>query len=191
MKIIVGLGNPGEKYQNTYHNVGFMAVDSLAIKLGANFSLKSKLLGAVAQTSFAGEKVVIVKPQTYMNASGECVRAVVNFFKADLSDVLVIYDDLDIEVGALRFRKSGSSGTHNGMRSIVKEIGSENFPRARIGTQNDNKFIPIIDYVLSDIKGERLDKIRNVISDCVDLCLDFISGQSADSIMCKYNGKKS
>jgi PTH1 family peptidyl-tRNA hydrolase len=191
VKIIVGLGNPGEKYENTYHNVGFLAVDMLADKLGARWSLKSKLLALVAETNFGGEKVLLVKPQTFMNLSGESVRAVVNFFKVDLKDVLVIYDDLDLPIGTLRYRQSGSSGTHNGMRNILKELGSGDFPRARIGTANDNPNIPTIDYVLSKISTEKRVEIDKALLSVTELAKDFVSGKSAEKIMCDYNGKKS
>ncbi len=190
MKIIVGLGNPGAKYENTYHNVGFIAVDMLAEKLGAKFLLKSKMLALIAECFLGGEKVIIVKPQTYMNLSGESVRAVLNFYKASLSDLLVIFDDLDLDVGNIRFRKNGSAGTHNGMRNILQEIGSGEFSRARIGIKKDNPQIPTIDYVLSKIVGDRKEVILDACKLCCDLAVDFIKGLDGEKIMCKFNAKK-
>ncbi len=190
MKIIVGLGNPGAKYENTYHNVGFIAVDMLAQKLGAKFSLKSKMLAMVGECFYGGEKVIIVKPQTFMNLSGESVRAVLNFYKADLSNLLVVFDDLDLDVGNIRFRKNGSAGTHNGMRNILQEIGSGDFSRARIGIKKDNPQIPTVDYVLSKIAGERQAVISDACNLSCELCIDFIKGLDGEKIMCKYNGKK-
>lgn len=189
MKIIVGLGNPGAKYENTYHNVGFTAVNKLANFLGGKFLLKSKLKAEILECFYKGEKVIVVKPQTYMNLSGESVRAVLNFYKADLSNLLVVYDDLDLEVGAIRFRNSGSAGTHNGMKNILLEIQSGDFPRARIGIKKDNALIPTIDYVLSKIVGDRATLIDDACDKATKLCLDFIENLSNEKIMCKYNGK--
>lgn len=189
MKIIVGLGNPGAKYENTYHNVGFWAVDKFCQKLGATYSLKPKLQSLVAQTNLSGEKVVVVKPQTFMNLSGDAVLAVMNFFKADLSDLIVVYDDLDIDVGALRIRKNGSAGTHNGMRNIVDRLATDNFARVRIGTKNDNPLISTIDYVLSAVTQEKHQKIDGVCADIASVLTDFVLGVSFDKIMCKYNKK--
>lgn len=190
MKIIVGLGNPGKQYENTWHNVGFDAVDLLAEKIGARFGLKPKLLASVASANVYGEKVVIVKPQTYMNLSGQSVRAVVDYYKVGLKDVLVIYDDLDIAVGSLRFREKGSSGTHNGMRNVLAELGSGDFPRARIGTMKDNPLIPTIDYVLSHVPSDKRKSVDEAVQNAVDLSIDFIKGETSDKLMCRYNGKK-
>ena len=122
MKLIVGLGNPDDKYQNTFHNLGFMAVDAMAETLGIDFN-KTKCRALVAETKMASEKVILAKPQTYMNLSGESLRELVSFYKIDLKDVLVIYDDFDLNKGFIRIRENGSAGTHNGMRSIVENIG--------------------------------------------------------------------
>lgn len=188
MKVIAGLGNPGKQYEKTYHNVGFLALDMLAKELGVKFSLKNKLLGEVAEGSINGEKIILLKPQTYMNNSGESIRAVLNFFKVELKNLLVIYDDLDIDAGNVRFRKSGSAGTHNGMRSILSHIGSGEFARARIGTKPDNKSIPIIDYVLSTITPDRMNVIIPSIEKAVQISKDFACGLDSEKIMCKYNG---
>ncbi len=190
MKIIIGLGNPGKQYENTYHNVGFMAVDEFALKNNINFNLKPKLKALVGEGFFGGEKVIFVKPQTFMNLSGEAVLAVVNFYKADLKDIVVVYDDLDLAVGAVRLRATGSAGTHNGMRNIVACLNSTAFPRFRLGTKNDNKNIATIDYVLSRISTENSVGIKSSISTCCDFMGDFIKGLSMDALMNKYNSKK-
>ena len=121
MYLLVGLGNPGKQYENTFHNAGFIALDGIAEELRASFTKKT-CKALVAETFIGKEKVLLAKPQTFMNSSGESVRELVNFYKIPLSNVMVFYDDYDIPVGALRIRAHGSAGTHNGMRSIVKRL---------------------------------------------------------------------
>lgn len=190
MKIVIGLGNPGKQYENTYHNVGFMAVDGFCQKNGIDFFLKPKFKALVGEKFYNGEKAVFVKPQTYMNLSGESVLAVVNFYKAELSDVVVIYDDLDLAVGSVRLRSGGSSGTHNGMRNIVACLNSTAFPRFRIGTKNTNPEIATIDYVLSAVSKQNSQGINDALNICCDFIADFLSGVSMDRLMNKYNTKK-
>lgn len=146
--------------------------------------------GLYCQFNFNGEKVILVRPQTYMNDSGLCVSKVVNFFKCDLKDVLVIYDDIDLDRGCIRFRSSGSAGTHNGMRSIVRELNSEKFARLRIGAKKYEDNIPLINYVLMDIPKEQLEQYKTVFINAKDCVVDFIKGATADQLMCSYNGKK-
>ena len=189
MRIVIGLGNPDKKYARNFHNMGFITIDKLAEKLKIKFSLKSKLKGMVAQGTIGGEKFLLVKPLTYMNLSGECVSAVLNYYKVAPHDALIIYDDLDIAIGEMRYRNSGSSGTHNGMRNIVAETGSENFPRIRIGIKKYNDRIDTIDYVLSDIPEELLSDFI-AVTDRAALCAeDFLKGETGDMLMQKYNGK--
>ena len=132
MYVIVGLGNPGKKYENTRHNMGFLAVDVLAEKYDIKVN-KIKFKSLVGEGRIAGEKVVLAKPQTYMNLSGEAVREIVDFYKIEPQQLIVIYDDIDIDTGAIRIRKKGSAGTHNGMRNILYQIRTEDFPRIRVG----------------------------------------------------------
>ena len=147
MLIIVGLGNPGVAYRNTYHNTGFMTLDLLAEQKGAKFS--HRLCRAkVAELYYKGEKIVLAKPQTFMNLSGESVRELVGRYHAYPTDVVVVYDDVDLDVGAVRMREHGSAGTHNGMRSVVGEVGQE-VVRLRIGIGKPQGQIPLYDYVLS------------------------------------------
>lgn len=147
--LVFGLGNPGDKYKNTRHNCGYMAIDILAGKLGTGFT-KKKFNAEYASLKKDGIKVVLVKPLTYMNNSGDAVSAFKRYFQADNEHIIVIYDDIDLPVGSIRVRKSGSAGTHNGMRSIVSSLGAENFPRVRIGIGKPPEKIDLADYVLSN-----------------------------------------
>lgn len=188
MYLIVGLGNPGEKYRKTFHNVGFLAVEDLAISLGVKID-KLKCKALIAETRVNGEKVIIAKPQTYMNLSGESIKELVDYYKIPLENVVVIYDDVDLEKGSLRLRKSGSSGTHNGMRNIVACLKSENFPRIRIGTHDKESVLPLIDYVLSEIKKEDYPLFTEVIGNASKACYEYVSGKDFDAVMQKYNKK--
>lgn len=145
MYVIVGLGNPGKKYENTRHNMGFIAVDLLAKEYGIKVD-KIKHKALVGEGRIADQKVLLVKPQTYMNLSGESVREVLSYYKVDIENLIVIYDDLDIPTGTIRIRKFGSAGTHNGMRSVVYQIQSDRFPRIRVGIGSE-KHSDLIDFV--------------------------------------------
>ena len=189
MKVVVGLGNPDLKYQNTFHNLGFMALDRVANLLGANFT-KEKFRSIIAETTINGEKVLLVKPQTYMNLSGEAVREIVTFYKLDLNDLIVIYDDFDLKTGELRIRENGSAGTHNGMRNIISLLGSEKFSRIRVGFKPETNIqIPLIDLVLSGIKPEDKPLFNSVLDLAGSAGADFAKGASVQEIMRKYNRK--
>lgn len=189
MKIIVGLGNPDVKYGNTFHNLGFMCADKVAALLGAEVS-KEKFRAKIAETSLKGEKIIIAKPLTYMNLSGESVKEIAGFYKANLKDILVIYDDYDLNKGFIRIRESGSAGTHNGMKNVVKELGSENFPRLRIGFKPETELvIPLIDYVLSGIKGEDAALFDSALSRAAEAAAEFAAGKEIPFLIQKYNGK--
>jgi len=136
VKIVIGLGNPGARYRDTRHNIGFMVLDRLAGCLDAAFS-QEKYGGLVARTTRAGAPLLLVKPLTFMNNSGDCVARVVRYTEADLRDVLIVVDDVNLPLGELRFRKSGSAGGHNGLKSITERLGAEEFPRLRIGVGLD------------------------------------------------------
>ena len=160
MIIIFGLGNPDKKYENTYHNMGWNALDVFAAKHGLEFT-KTKYNGLVAQGVIDGEKVMLIKPLTYMNLSGKCVREAVNSLKLDLKNILVVYDDIDLPAGALRIRQKGSAGTHNGMRNIVAELNSQDFPRLRLGVGKDPN-IPLLNYVLARFSKENAEIFDSV-----------------------------
>ncbi len=188
MKIVVGLGNPGLKYLKNLHNLGFMAVELLAEKHGVTFNKKG-FKGLYGEKNISGEKIIFLKPQTFMNLSGDCVQEISAFYKVAPQDILVIYDDLDIAIGYVRIRANGSAGTHNGMRSIVQRLGATDFPRIRIGTKPENNY-EIIDYVLSDIKKEDEPRFRQSVNVAVDAANDFINGKKIEDVMCKYNSFK-
>lgn len=145
MKIIVGLGNPGKEYEETRHNIGFKIIESLAQKFTFEpFHLEKKFKAAltIGETALKKEKIIFAKPQTYMNLSGEAVAALMNFYKIETADMWVIYDDLDLPLGKIRIRKEGSAGTHNGMKSIITQIGKNNFPRFRFGIESRGQTAP-------------------------------------------------
>lgn len=132
MYIIVGLGNPGSKYENTRHNMGFKAIDAMASEFGIDVN-RAKFKGLIGEGRIGIEKVILLKPQTYMNLSGQSVREIMNFYKIPEENLIVIYDDFDLPIGSIRVRKSGGPGTHNGMKSVIQELGSRKFPRVRVG----------------------------------------------------------
>lgn len=189
MKIVAGLGNPEKRYQTTYHNLGFIAIDNVAEKLNLKFKLKSSLNCTLVEGMLGGEKFVLVKPTTYMNLSGECIKKVLSYYKCQPSDLMVIYDDIDIDIGQIRFRLHGSSGTHNGMRNITSLINSTEFLRVRIGSKPLNDNIPLISYVLSNINESEYPAFNKAIERSALLVIDYLSGKSNDFLMQEYNQK--
>ena len=188
MKIIAGLGNPDRQYLNTYHNLGFMAADMAAEKLGAKF-LSEKCSALVAETRVSGEKVIIAKPLTYMNLSGKSVAELMSYFKVPLKNLLVVYDDFDLPAGAVRIRERGSAGTHNGMRSIISELGSEDFARIRIGFKPAGGCdVPLIKLVLSAVSEESRPVFDRALSIAAAAAAEFAAGETAENLMQKYNG---
>ena len=185
--LIVGLGNPGKQYEKTVHNVGFMVVDRLLDKLGVK--AKDKGCDAVFATTFCkGNKVIIAKPQTYMNLSGESVKQLVKYNDMNASDVIVVYDDIDLPLGAIRIRKEGSAGTHNGMKNVIANLGTTEIARIRVGVGDDRGKMQLKDYVLSNVCGEKKEKLDKVI-DRVSQCLqDYIQDGDIEAVMRRYNG---
>ena len=165
MKLIVGLGNPDKQYEYTYHNVGYMAIENLADKLDTNFT-KTECKAKVAEARINGEKVILAKPLTYMNLSGESVVMFKNKYKIEDKDIFVFCDDIDLPFGKFRFRENGSAGTHNGLRNIVVHIGT-NFNRIRIGIGRDERFANLADFVLSKIPSEKLIAIDETIEEAI------------------------
>ena len=157
MFLIVGLGNPGKKYEKTKHNVGFETVDCLSSMYGIKVN-KIKHHSLVGEGNIEGHKVVLLKPQTFMNLSGDAVRDAINFYKQDLEKLIIIYDDVDTEIGRIRIKKKGSAGSHNGMKSIISNIQSSEFPRIRIGIGSNNNS-DLADYVLSGFKKENREQM--------------------------------
>lgn len=166
MKCIIGLGNIGKEYDNTRHNMGFMCLDKLLKEW--NVSCDKKLKKCIyAEKNVNGEKVVIVKPTTFMNLSGEAVVELINWFKLEYKDVCIIYDDVDLPYGEVRYRQKGSSGTHNGMRNIISLTGTEELKRIRVGIETREKeekiHIPLYDFVLSKFDKEQISKFEQEI----------------------------
>ncbi|MDY6367886.1 MAG: aminoacyl-tRNA hydrolase [Clostridia bacterium] len=189
MKLIVGLGNPEKKYENTFHNLGFTVVDKVAEKLGVTFG-KEKCKALVAEYGTGANKVLIAKPLTYMNLSGESVSELMSFYKIESKDILVIYDDYDLKKGEIRIRKEGSAGTHNGMKSVIGKIGTTEFLRIRVGFHPDPDCkIPLIDYVLSGIKDEDKPVFSKATDVAATAATDFAKGRDDEFIMRTYNGK--
>ena len=174
MKLIVGLGNHGDKYKFTRHNAGFMALDFLSHKWGVDFSFESKFKGEIAKANYSGESVILLKPHTYMNLSGESFIAVMNFFKIDKKDILVVHDDLDMPVGKMRFRAKGSDGGQKGIRSIIQMLGGANdFDRLKLGI-GPQLNLSAEAYVLQNFSQEQLDEIKTVLQktkDAIELYL--------------------
>ena len=183
MKCIVGLGNPGKPYEKTRHNVGFRVIDALLEK--HNIKTQTKFKAEIAQIKINGMNVLCVKPLTFMNLSGEAIRLVMDFYKLSPEDFLIIYDDLDLPVGKLRLREKGSAGGHNGMKSTIQHLGTQQFPRLRIGIDK-HPMIPTVDYVLGKFSKEEEDILASVIKRSVLCAEDFISVKFVD-LMTKYN----
>jgi len=148
MYIVIGLGNPGLRYENTKHNVGFDTIDLLAHKHKIKVS-KLKFKALSGEGNIKDEKVLLVKPQTFMNLSGESVREIINWYKVPVSNIIIVYDDVDLPLGKIRIRSNGSAGTHNGMRSVIYQLESDDFPRVRIGISRPPEDCDLADYVLS------------------------------------------
>lgn len=187
MYIIAGLGNIGRKYEKTRHNTGFMCIDAFAQKHGIGMQ-KSMLKGAYGIGCISGEKIVVVKPETYMNLSGECLSAFVNYFKVEPENLIVVYDDVDFPVGSVKIRKSGSAGTHNGMKNIVSLLKTCTFPRIRIGI-GDSKDTDMYNYVLSPFTPDENVLIQQAVT-TVSAVLEEIILQGVDAAMNRYNSHK-
>ncbi len=184
MYIIVGLGNPGKQYENTRHNMGFLVVDLLAEKFNIEVN-KIKFKALVGEGRIAGQKVLLVKPQTYMNLSGEAVRQAMDFYKIDPEELIVIYDDIDIPTGTFRIRKKGSSGTHNGMRNIFQHIQTNDFPRIRVGIGSGKKE-NLIGYVTGGISKSEKELLEDALTKSADAAACIIE-KGIDKAMNEYN----
>lgn len=186
MKLVVGLGNKGREYENTRHNMGFMLVDRYLQYKNITDKFKEKFNAMYIETTINNEKVIFIKPMTYMNNSGIAVRAFVDFYKLNSEDILVISDDLDLDLGKFRLRRNGSSGGHNGLKSIISHIGTDNFKRLRIGISNDKD--DVINYVLSKFSKKELNEIDTMFDTLVDVLDDYFV-MDFTSLMSKYNRK--
>ena len=186
MKLVVGLGNKGREYENTRHNMGFMVVDRYLQYKNITNKFKEKFNAMYIETTINNEKVIFIKPMTYMNNSGIAIRAFVDFYKLNSEDILVISDDLDLDLGKFRLRRNGSSGGHNGLKSIISHLGTDNFKRLRIGISNDKD--DVINYVLSKFSKKELNEIDTMFDTLVDVLDDYFV-MDFTSLMSKYNRK--
>jgi peptidyl-tRNA hydrolase len=187
MKLIVGLGNPGKSYDNTRHNVGFDFVD-IFLKKQNVLEYKKKFNGLYAEINYKGEKILILKPQSYMNLSGEVVKSFVSYFKIDLEDILIIHDDLDIKSGNIKIKESGSSGGHNGLKNIELHLGTKDYKRMKIGISK-SEIIDTKDYVLGKINGQDKEKIDEIM-EMSDIILKDYLEMTFTNLMNKYNKKQ-
>jgi len=189
MKLVVGLGNPGLQYAATRHNIGFMVIDRLAARLGAG-AAKHMHHSLVQQAAVAGEKILLAKPQTYMNASGEAVAALLRWYRLPLFDLLVISDDMDLPVGRLRLRKTGGHGGHNGLRSIIELVGGRDFTRLRVGIGRpaDCRHDPV-DWVLGRFTPEEMELIAPAL-DAAAEAVETAVAEGIDAAMNRYNARE-
>ena len=174
MYLIVGLGNPGDKYLKTYHNLGYMSIDILADKLGVEFS-KTKFNAQLAQAKYRGETLLLTKPLTFMNLSGESVRELIDYYKIDEEDLIIIYDDISLDPGKIRLRRKGSAGGHNGIKSIIQHLGSDVFPRVKVGVGSKPKEWDLVDHVLGRFSDEDRVLVEESIRKTSDAIVDILN----------------
>ncbi len=183
MKLIVGLGNKGNEYNNTRHNVGFMAIDECLKKYNIELN-KLKFDGLYNETIINDEKVIFLKPQKYMNLSGDVIIKYINYFKINIKDILIIHDDIDLEIGTFKIRYKGGTAGHNGLKNIASNLKTNEYKRIKIGISKNN--IDMIDYVLGKFNNDELIKINEVIKKIPDIIDDFVN-LSFENLMNKYN----
>lgn len=187
MKVVIGLGNPGKKYEKTRHNIGFIAVDNLRKKMNISDE-REKFQALISEKNIDGEKVIFLKPQTFMNLSGNSVIEIVNFYKLDpKKDIIVIYDDMDLSFGDIRIREKGSSGGHNGIKSIISHIGEE-FIRIKCGIGAKEK--DAVEHVLGEFNQTEQKDLEEILEKIYNCVIEMLSVQNLDRIMQKYNKKK-
>jgi len=190
LKIVVGLGNPGTKYEFTRHNTGFRIVDNLALNIETEFKEVKSYYSLICRGMINNHKIILVKPQTFMNLSGRAVSKIVSYYKSSLRDLLIVYDDLNLELGQLRIRKEGSAGGHKGMESIIQYLHSEDIPRLRIGVGNPltNFNFDCASYVLSNFNHDEEDKIKETIKLSTEAIKSVVE-DGFEKAMRKYNRK--
>lgn len=185
MYLIIGLGNPEEEYSKTRHNMGFNAINKIAEKYEIEMK-KTKFNGIYGSGNIEGEKVMLIKPQTYMNLSGKCVKEFLDFYKIEREKMIIIYDDMDVEPGKIKIRKQGSAGSHNGMKSIISEIQTQEFPRIRIGIGRPIHENDKINYVIGNIPEEEMEKLEEGIEKAKEATIDILA-KGIDHAMNKFN----
>ena len=185
MYLIVGLGNPEEDYSKTRHNMGFNVINKIADKYSIEVN-KKKFDALYGDGTIEGKKVILLKPQTYMNLSGKSIIQVINFYKIPLENIIVVYDDVDVEPGLIRIRKKGSSGTHNGMKSVVSELNSEEFVRVRVGIGKPKYEGDMINYVIGAIPEEDIEKLNEGVKKATEATIEILK-TNIDKAMNKFN----
>ena len=188
MKLIVGLGNPGEKYNNTRHNVGFMFIDMYS-NMKKCISFKEKFKGLYTTFTENGENIILFKPLTYMNLSGEAILEISNYYHIDHKDILVVYDDKDIPFACLRLREKGNPGSHNGMKNISQLLGGNDFPRIRVGIGTPKPESDMISFVLSKFDTNELKELKTTFENASSAC-DYFIKNDFNMAMNKYNFRK-
>ncbi len=186
MKLIAGLGNPGARYRGTRHNLGFDVLDALANRLGCAFN-REKHNGLIAEAMDSGEKLLLVKPQTYMNLSGDCVAALARNKVHDPADVLVVVDDINLPIGRVRMRMGGSAGGHNGLKSLIERLGTKDFHRLRLGVGDERKSRDLADHVLSRFHPDEFDAVNEMTDRAQDAVLLWVK-EGGTAAMNRYNG---
>lgn len=189
MLIIAGLGNPGREYENTRHNAGFMVLDALADKLGADIS-ERKHKALCGKAVIGGQKVILLKPQTYMNSSGESIRAAADYYKVAPEDILVIYDDISLAPGQLRIRAKGSAGGHNGIKSVIAHLGTQEFPRVKVGIGEKPPRMDLADYVLGHFSEGEKRIMADAVKEAADAVCEIVN-VGIEQAMNDHNRKKS
>jgi peptidyl-tRNA hydrolase, PTH1 family len=185
MKLIVGLGNPGKQYERTRHNAGFLVIDELAKKLNAACN-QIKFKGLVGETRIGSEKVILLKPHTYMNLSGESINAAMQFYKLTPDQLLVIYDDMDTPTGHIRLRYKGSAGGHNGIKSLLYHIGTEDFKRIRVGIGRPPQGKKVVDYVLENFREDEVAAMVLAVKKSTEAAIAWVS-EPFDQVMNQFN----
>lgn len=189
MYVIAGLGNPKREYENTRHNVGFDVIDAIASKYGIRV-IERKHKALIGRGYIDGKKVVLAKPQTFMNLSGESIREIIDYYKADpQSELVVICDDISLELGQLRIRKKGSAGGHNGLKNIIAQLGTDGFSRIKMGVGNKPEGYDLADYVLGHFTGAERRIIEESIGNAVDAAVTMLE-KGPDEAMNRFNGKR-
>ena len=187
MYLIVGLGNPEEDYSNTRHNMGFDTINKIAKSLDINLD-KSKFKGIYGTGMVNNEKIILLKPQTFMNLSGECVKEFIDYYKLDLNKLIIIYDDIEIEPGTIRIRKKGSAGGHNGMKSVISMLQTDEFTRIRIGIGKPENKEDMINYVIGYISKEEYEVLEKGINTAKNATIEMLQN-GIDIAMNKFNSK--
>ena len=190
VKMIVGLGNPGSKYNDTKHNIGFMAIDRIVKNLDVNFTEDKNFKAEIGSDFINGEKIYFIKPTTFMNNSGIAVKALLTYYNISIKDMIIIYDDLDMEVGKIRFRQKGSAGGHNGIKSIIAHLGTQEFDRIKVGIGRPNGRMTVINNVLGKFDKNDEIMISNTLDKVDNAVKYYLQTNDFQKTMQKYNGLK-